>query len=158
MIIVIISFLLDGIVSSIINYHSLMYPLFSLLSLITSYTYFNQKDNSYIIMAFILGLSYDLVYTDTLFFNACLFLSSALLLKKIFEKFPYNYISVLVISFIMIFYYRILSYLILAFINYLNFSISFLLQGIYSSIIINIIYISVAYLIISSNQLIFHRK
>lgn len=158
MIIIVISFLLDGVVGGLINYDSLMYPLFSLLSLITSYTYFNQKDNMYLLLAFIIGLAYDLVYTDTLFFNACIFLSSAMLLKKIFEKFPYNYLSILLISLIMIFYYRIFIYLILIFINYLNFNTLVLLQGIYSSIIINIIYISIVYLIINSNQLIFHHK
>lgn len=158
MIIIIMSFLLDSIISNLINYNSLLYPLFSILSLIVGYTYFNQKNNSYLITSFVLGLLYDIVYTDTLFFNACLFLSVALLLQKAFEKFPYNYLSVLVLSFITIIYYRVLSYLILIFIDYLNFNTNFFFQGIYSSFLSNIIYITLVYLFINRDTLIFHRK
>lgn len=156
MIIMIISFILDGVISNLINYNSLMYPICSLLSLIIVYPYFNQNDNTYLVASFLLGILYDVVYTDTIFFNACLFLILALSLKKVFKKFSYKYFSVLITTLVSIVSYRTISYITLVLIHYLNYNIYTFCKGIYSSFIINIIYITLFYLI-SSKKLILRR-
>lgn len=157
MIIIIISFILDNVIASLINFDSLMYPLFSILSLILTYNHFNQRDNFYFIVSFILGLIYDIAYTDTVFLNAFIFLLLAYLLRKAFTKIVYNYLSVLLISISTIIYYRLITYIILVIVKYINFNFLFLLKGIYSSLIINFIYISVVYLINNSKKIIFKK-
>ena len=157
MIIVIISFVLDNLISNLTNYNSILYPLFTVLSLILIYKDFNRKNNNYFIYSFILGFVYDVAVTDTLFLNAFIFLFLSYLIRIIFNRITYNYISVLFISIGSIIYYRIVTYLILNILNYLNFNIILLCKSIYSSIVINIIYISVFYLIVHRRKLIFKR-
>lgn len=154
MIIVFISFILDNIISKLIPYNSLMYPLFSILSLELIYPYFNYNDNRYHVLSFFLGLIYDLAYTDTIFLNASIFLLLSYILKIIFKKFNYNYLSVLIVSIITIIYYRLSVYLILVLVKYLSFDILSLIRGIYNSLIINIIYISILYIIVNGKRLI----
>lgn len=150
----IISFILDNLISNFINHNSLFYPLFTMLSLIIIYPKFNKKDNKYYIYSFILGLIYDITVSDTLFLNAFIFLLLSYILNYIFKKIPYNYLSILIISILTIIYYRLVTYLTLILLNYLNINILILLKSIYSSLILNIIYIS----ILSNKKLIFKKK
>lgn len=151
--IVVISFLLDNLVSNFISIKGIFYPLFSLLSLVIVYPY-NKKN--YLKISFIIGLLYDITYTDTLFLNAFIFLISAYFIKQIFKKIEYNYISYLFASLLIILFYRISTYSILLIITYTSFDISILLKSIYSSIIINIIYLTIVYIIIN-RKLIFKK-
>ena len=157
MIVIIISFILDNIISNLINYYSIFYPLFTLLSLVLIYPHFNKKSKKYFICTFIFGFIYDISVTDTLFLNAFIFLLLAYLLKYTFNKLTYNYLSVLLLSLGAIIYYRAVNFLILVVINYLSFNIGLLFKSIYCSIILNVIYISVYYLI-NSKRLIFKRR
>lgn len=154
MITIIVSFILDNFVSNFISLKSLFYPLFSLLSLIIIYPFYKRQ--KYLKISFILGLFYDIVYTDTLILNAFLFLIQAYLLKRIFKKIEYNYISCLLISLLSIIFYRTSTYIILIIINYTSFNIINLIKAIYSSIIINLIYLSLFYLILN-RKLIFKK-
>lgn len=157
MITVITSFILDNLISNLLNYNSVFYPLFTIISLILIYTDFSKRNNNYFIYAFIVGLIYDISVTDTLFLNAFIFLMLAYILKKIFNKITYNYFSILFISIGTIIYYRVVTYLVLVVVNYLNFDIYVLLKSIYSSLILNIIHISIFYLITHPKKLIFKR-
>ena len=158
MIIVIISFLLDNVISNLLNYNSIFNPLFTLTSLILIYPNFNKKSNNYFIYAFILGLIYDISITNTLFLNAFVFFSLSLLIRFVLKKIKYNYLSILVLLLGSIIYYRLITYIILVIINYLNFSFYYLFKSIYSSIFLNIIYISFVYLIINIKRLILKKN
>ena len=114
----IISLILDNFVSNFINHNSLFYPLFTLLSLIIIYPKFTKKINKYYLTSFLLGLIYDVAVTDTLFLNAFIFLLLSYIINYIFRKIPYNYLSVLIISFRYISNCRI-------HINYLCFTVAF---------------------------------
>ena len=142
---IIISFILDNFISNFINHNSLFYPLFTLLSLIIIYPKFIKKINKYYLTSFLLGLIYDIAVTDTLFLNAFIFLLLSYIINYIFRKTPYNYLSVLIISFISIIYYRVITYIVLLLLNYLNFNLLTLLKSIYNSLILNIIYITILY-------------
>ena len=155
--IVIVSFILDNIVSNFLNYNSIFNPLFTLLSLVLIYPSFNKRSNNYYIYVFILGFIYDVAITNTLFLNAFIFILLAYFIKLIFNKIPYNYLSVLIITLCSIIYYRVITYAILIILNYLDFNLFYLFKSIYTSILLNIIYISILYLIINSKRLIFKR-
>jgi len=155
--IVIISFVLDNIVSNFLNYNSIFNPLFTLLALILIYPCFNKRSNNYYIYAFVLGFIYDVSITNTLFLNAFIFLLLSYLIRLMFKKIPYNYLSILIISLCSIIYYRVITYIVLIILNYLDFNLFYLFKSIYTSILLNVIYISILYLIINSKRLIFKR-
>lgn len=155
--IVIVSFILDNIVSNFLNYNSIFNPLFTLLSLVLIYPSFNKRSNNCYIYVFILGFIYDVAITNTLFLNAFIFILLAYFIKLIFNKIPYNYLSVLIITLCSIIYYRVITYAVLIILNYLDFNLFYLFKSIYTSILLNIIYISILYLIINSKRLIFKR-
>ena len=77
-IIIIISLLLDGILSNylpyLVNDLSLFTSLFTLVSIFIIYPFFKKKEKKYLITIFIIGIIYDLFYTNLLFFNGVLFL------------------------------------------------------------------------------------
>lgn len=147
-IIVLISFLLEGIISKYIPMDTILFEsMFTVMSLIIIYPYFHNKEKKYFSLAFFTGLLYDIVYTNTFLFNAIIFLAIAYIIKKINAYISNNYINVAIISLIIIIIYRLLVYFILCLINYLNFNIRSLLYSIADSLILNMIYSIILYLI-----------
>ncbi len=144
---VIISFVFDSIFSNIIPTDSIFLPLFSLISLIIIYPYFHKEENSYLKFTFLLGLLYDIAYTDTLFLNAFIFLLIGFCIKLINEYISNNIFNVSIMSLLVVIIYRFITYFVLVMINYLNYDFTNLLASIYSSLIINVIYGIILYLI-----------
>lgn len=133
----IISFLLDGIISNHYNFYS----LFTLMYLI----FINRKKNKYTI-TLIIGFLYDIAYTDTLFLNAFMFVLILYIIEKFYNYFKNNFINTVLLSFIIIFIYRVITYLLLCMIDYLNFESFDLITSIYKSLIINLIFVMIIYL------------
>lgn len=147
-IVIIISFVLEGILSKYIPTNSLLFELlFTLISLIIIYPYFHNNENKYFGLCFFTGLLYDIVYTNTFLFNAVVFLIIGFIIKKINNVISNNSINVAIMSLIIIIIYRIIIYFILCLISYLNFNIKDLLYSIASSLVLNIIYSAILYLI-----------
>lgn len=144
---VIVSFFLDSILTTFIPIDSIFLPLFSLISLIVIYPYFHKEENSYIKFSFLLGLLYDIVYTDTLFLNAFVFLLISFCIKLIHEYISNNIFNVSIMGLLVVTIYRIITYFILAIINYLSYDFNELLVSIYSSLIINVFYGIILYLV-----------
>ena len=85
LIVLIISFLLDGFLLSNINSNSFLFPLCSLMALIIIYPFFKKHDyNKFLIVSGIMGMFYDLVYMNTLLLNIGVFLLMAIIIKLIF--------------------------------------------------------------------------
>ena len=86
---VIISFLLDGVLSNFLNYMlgdiSIFNPLLTIVAIIMIYPYFKKDENKYLITSFILGFLYDLFYTNLLFTDAILFLLLALIYSYLYK-------------------------------------------------------------------------
>ena len=130
-IIIFLSLILDGIISNII---------------IKPYYKINKN---YLILSFILGILYDIAYTDLLYINAILFLLIGYFIIFITKRLKDNIFNVTIISILTIIYYRTLSYLTYIISTKDIFNINILFKSIYSSIIINIIYIIICYIITS---------
>ncbi len=139
----ILSFLLDGIISNF----NLGLPLFTLLSLIIIYPYFRNKDENFLMTCGIIGLMYDFVYTDTLLFNFLMFIMMGICIKFIFYRLSNSLLNISLISIAYIAIYRLISYIILFLAGYMSFNMTLLFKGIYQSLIINIIYVILMYLI-----------
>ena len=109
-----VSFFLDGILSRYILQDSLFLPLFTIVSLIIIYPYFNNDNFRYFRFISIIGLLYDITY---------------------------------LMSIISIVLYRVITFLITIIFNSKNYSLSDLLKSIYNSLILNIIYCIVIYVV-----------
>lgn len=131
----ILAFILDGVISR----YLFSAPLLTLLTLI--FIYKNNKRYTYTL---IIGILYDVIYTDTLFLNTFLFFISLLLVERIFKYLKFNLINVTVTSVLLIVLYRFITYFILLLLGYLEFNYLNLLIGILISLI-NVIYVFIIY-------------
>lgn len=138
--ILIISFLMDGIISNYVSFSGLFVPLFSLIGLIVSYEFFNFEKESFYKYAFILGLCYDLIYTDTFVFYAFLFMFMAFVVMHVTKILTSNYFGLILVSVICIILFRCITYFFLVITGNAIFNLDNLYKGIYSSFLINIIY------------------
>ena len=125
-----ISLILETIVSNVVGINSIFIPLFFIMSLILIY-----PKEDYLIICFICGLIYDICFYNSLFINTISFILIGLLIPNL-KKYNIYLKSIIVIIF-----YRFISYFMLVLIGYTKFSINLLFKSIYSSIILNIIFI-----------------
>ncbi len=148
-IILIISFLLDSIVSNFISFDSLFQPLFTLMALIIIFPYFisHKGNQNYLLTCFITGICYDLIYTDTLVIHGFLFLLIGYIIMKLNLVLASNCLNDIIIGVIIIIFYRLIMYALLLITANISFDIFAIIKGIYSSLILNIIYIFLVFLI-----------
>ena len=147
--IIVLSFVLESMFSTIIPINTnFLNPVFVLMSLILIVPYFNKFDKKYLITCSIVGLFYDIAFTNTIVFYAVIYLLMGLVIRFISSRLSHSILSVNLLAIIIIIFYRTVVYFILVAINYFKFDISHLLHGIYSSILLNLIYISLLYLLL----------
>lgn len=130
----IIAFLLDGIISR----YFMFFPLLTLISLIY------ENKNKYLLVL-IIGILYDIVYTDTLFLNTIIFYLCLFFIEFYFRKMKNNFLNKLLLGFILIIIYRISTYLFLSISNYLTFDFLILIKSILFSLI-SLLYIFIRYI------------
>ena len=144
-----ISFILEGIVSNLVPANSLFIPLFAIVALLVSYPYFNDNRVKYLIYSGALGFLYDLVYTNTPFINTFSFLISSLIIILICKFITINKLNLILIALFILLFHQTVNYILLCLFNYRIFNNITLLEGLYSSLIINVIYSYIAHIIIS---------
>ena len=152
-IITIISLLLDGLLTNYLPYLvgdlSLFTPLLTVVSIFVIYPFFRKKEKNYFSFIFILGIIYDLFYTNLLFFNAILFLIIGLITKYIYKNFEVNSIRLILYTIILVTSYESITGLILYIYNMVPITMPKVIYKITHSLIINIIYIEIVYFIIN---------
>ena len=146
-IVIIISFFFDGIFSMMVNADTIFNSLFTLMALILIYPYFNKKNANYYKVCFLTGLFFDLVYTDTIIFNAFLFNLIGIIIVKLNELLANNPFNNSLMAVILIALFRLVTYFFLFLTGNIEFSYAILFKGIYSSLISNIVYVSLGYMI-----------
>lgn len=145
-IVTILSFFLESLVSNFVSIHSnLFLPLFSIVALVIIYPYFKKERSNYYKVAAILGLFYDIVFTDTLILNLFLFLMTAYFITKMNYMLSNNYFNVALMTVLAIAFYRSISFFVLVIIGYLPFSWFALGRGIMTSLVLNVIYAVILY-------------
>lgn len=151
-IILILSFILDGVLSLIFPFNTnLFVSTFSLLSLIFIYPFIKENKN-YIIISFIFGLIYDITYTNTILLNGFIFLLISFIIIKLYKIFTMNIFNMIIISICLIISYRTMTYLFLLIVSNNLFDIKNLFESIYSSLILNVIYIIFNYCILTRKR------
>ena len=151
-IILIISFILDGILTNflpyLVNDLSLFTPLLTLVSIFMIYPFYKKKQNKYFIIITIVGILYDLFYTNLLFFNASLFIIIGLITKYIYKNFKINYIRIIIYIILIITFYELLTGIIILIFNLVPITLPKVIYKITHSLILNIIYSEIIYLIL----------
>lgn len=152
LIIIIISILLDGILTNFLPYLytdlSILTPLFTLVSIFMIYPFFRKKEKTYFIIIFIVGIIYDLFYTNLLFFNGVLFLSIGLLIKYIYKTYEITSLRLILYIIILVSSYELLTGIILLIYNVVPVTFYKVFYKIINSLLLNIIYGELIYLII----------
>ena len=143
----VISFLLDGVMSRYILAPSLFLPLFTIVSLVIIYPYFNNNNYRYFRYIAILGLLYDITYLNTLFFNFFIFMLIGFIIGFFNYLLSNNLYTSLLITIISIVIYRITNYLFIVIFKNYSFNFFDLLESIYSSLLLNLIYCIVLYIL-----------
>ena len=150
-IIIVISFFLDGILSNFLDYMlndlSLFTPYFTLISLIAIYPFFIKENNKYYILAAILGFLYDLFYTNLFLTNAIFFFLISYFVSIIERKIELNLITnLLLLAFILMIYHLIFALTLFIF-NVVPINITNIIYLISHSLILNLIYGEILFLL-----------
>ncbi|MBQ9019291.1 MAG: hypothetical protein IJ097_03140 [Bacilli bacterium] len=150
--IVIISLILDGILTNFLPYLnnnlSFFTPLLTLVSIFMIYPFFKKKEIKYFILIFIIGIIYDLFYTNLLFFNAVMFVIIGLVIRYIYKSYEITPIRLILYIILLIISYELLTGIILLVFNIVPITIYKLLYKITHSLILNIIYGELIYYIL----------
>jgi cell shape-determining protein MreD len=138
-----LAFLLDNFLNTYINISniSILIPLFSVVSLILIYPYFNNNDSNFYKISFVFGLIYGITYSNMFIYDACIFLLIAILIKFINEILSNNNINVIIMGIIVIIIYNIINTIILNIINYSNITNDFLFKTIINHLTLNSIFL-----------------
>lgn len=152
-IIIAISLFLDGLLTNILPYTvgnlSLFTPLLTLISLFSIYPFYIKQPKQYYITAIIMGIIYDLFYTNLLFFNAILFLTIAIIIKYLYKKYEVNYLTIILYTILIINTYEIIQAIIIIIFNLVPITLMSLIYKIVHSLLINIIYTEIIHFIIN---------
>ena len=119
-IIIIVSMYFDGLLTNILPYIpndlSLVTPMLTIVSLILIYPFYKKKERKYFITVFIVGMIYDLLYTNLLFFDSLVFLFFGIIIKFIYNNLYVSHIKLsLYIILLIAFYELIMTVFILIF-------------------------------------------
>ena len=102
---IIISFLLDGLISNYVSINivspSYLRTIYTIISIVITYHYFDNS-KKYLIILIILGFLFDIVYTNTFPLNIVIFLVLYLLLKQMDYYIPNNLLTINIKSIICI--------------------------------------------------------
>lgn len=143
------SFFFEGIISNFIPINTyFLAPLTTLMSLLIIYPFFYNDDKNFLMIVFFTGIVYDLVYTNTLLFHGLIFLFMGLIIKKLNVFMSNNTLNTAFMGFILIIIYRFISYILFIIVGYGDFNIVHLLYSIASSLIFNMIYVAILYMVI----------
>ena len=149
---VIISFLLDGIISNILPFNlvdpSYFKTIYSVISLVIIYNYFDNHQK-YLKILITLGIFFDIVYTNTFILNIVVFLIIYLVLSNLDYVITTNIFTVNLKSIVCVSTYHIITYIILLLANYNHYSIKLLGIILLRSIIMTIVYTTISYLLMN---------
>ena len=148
----VISLIFDGIIINylpyLVNDLSFFTPMFTLISIFIIYPLYRKKEKYYFIALFILGIVYDLMYTNMLFFNATIFIIIGLFTKIINKNLELSILKNIIYIIFIIIIYEFVTAIILYIYNIVPISIDKVLYKIIHSIILNVIYGDILFLFI----------
>lgn len=151
-IVVISSIFLDGLLTNYLPYSqnclSLFTPLLTVVSFILIYPFYRKKIKKYYLTSIIIGLIYDLLYTNSLFINAILFLIIAYVTKLIYKNIEVNCFNIIFFVIVIICLYEGLNAIIIIIFNLVPMTLESIIYKIIHSLLLNILTTEIAFIII----------
>lgn len=152
-VILVISFLLDGILSNFLPYMvgdlSLFTPMLTIVSFVVIYPFFTKTIRKYLTICFVTGLVYDFMYTNLLFYNAILFLGLGALVMILYRYIRLNWLSLFLFISLAIIGYEVMNVIVILIFQLVPMTFYRFLYKIGHSLLLNLIYGEILYLIIS---------
>lgn len=139
-ILIILSLLLDGYLSTIISSSSYFLPLLTLTTIYLIYPKYNKKISSYKLIVIIVGLIYDLLYTNLLLFHAVIFYILSFLIIHIYKNYSQTKLTTILSLIILIVVYELLVASIFFIFQVSTITFIKLITKIFKSLLLNIIY------------------
>ena len=153
MIYIFITFILDILFSNIISlaYQNINYffPLL-LVSSIPIFYLLIKNNLKFFTIIIIIGLLYDLLYSDIFLINTYYFLLYSFFIYIFYLNKKITFLNIFLLSFLGIILYDTFIFFILIFLDYSTFKIQYLYYKELRSILVNIIYIIFSYLLLKS--------
>lgn len=146
----IISLFLEVIMSiffpSTLNNVSLFTTIYTIIGFVIIYPYFSNM-KKYFLLIIIFGSLFGILYGSGFVFSLFLFLLVAIVIRLLYNIFPENIFMTNLISYISIFIYHLLSFIFLNLFSSISYSFMTLVNILFGSIIMTIIYTSISYFI-----------
>ncbi len=152
-ILMIISLLLDGLITNFLPYLSnqlsIFTPLLTLTTIFIITPLYQKKDKKYYILLFIFGIIYDLFYTNLLFLNAILFTIIGFISKYINKNYEITHIRLIIFIILIITIYESSYALILWLFQLVPITLTKVIYKIIHSLLLNCIVGEILYIIIN---------
>lgn len=151
---IIISFFLDGILSNFLPFMmgelSYFTPFLTLICIILVYPLFKKKERHYMLAIMLTGLLYDLFYTNLFLTHCLLFGFFGLLVILLYRKVAINWLTNLCLLVFFLFFYQGCFSLLLFVFNIVPITLDGFLYQFSHSLVLNVLYGEVLYFIIKS--------
>lgn len=151
-IIIIISIYLDGFLTLFLPYIpgdlSYFTPLLTITSFLLIYPLYRKKERTYFITLLITGLIYDLLYTNLLFYDSIIFILLGYIISLIYKNLDVSNIKIGLYTILLIIVYEVLFYIFIVIFNIVPISLPKLIYKITHSILLNVIYSEIVFLVI----------
>ena len=157
LLLVMVSIFLDVIFNNIfiisINSISYFYPMFTITSVVyLSNFYTNPNRKNYYVLVLLIAIMYDCIVIGNILISICLFLSIAVLNIKLKNHLTNNLINNILRLILSIICYDLLFNLLFVIVGYKVFDISKIIYKITHSLIVNIIYLVVMFLVLKPRK------
>lgn len=139
-ILLIVALFLDGFLSTIIPLNYPFLPLITVTTIYLIYPILKKKQKTYLLISFISGILYDLLYTNQLLFNAIIFTTTSYITKYFYKTYQQTKITKIIYLIIILIIYELLSASLLFIFQITSITISRIIYKILYSILLNIIY------------------
>lgn len=154
--IIISSFILDIILSNVLPFMkgdlSIFTSLFVPITIYLIYPFYKNQELKYYIESFIIGIIYDLIFTNLLFFDGVIFLIISLVSVKIYKNFIVDKYKNIMYVFLIIILYEFLMASIFLIFNLVPISFYDFVYKISHTLLINVVYGFLLYEIIGSGS------
>ena len=154
--IIISSFILDIILSNVLPFMkgdlSIFTSLFVPITIYLIYPFYKNQELKYYIESFIIGIIYDLIFTNLLFFDGVIFLIISLVSVKIYKNFIVDKYKNIMYVFLIIILYEFLVASIFLIFNLVPICFYDFVYKISHPLLINVVYGFLLYEIIGSGS------
>ena len=154
--IIISSFILDIILSNVLPFMkgdlSIFTSLFVPITIYLIYPFYKNQELKYYIESFIIGIIYDLIFTNLLFFDGVIFLIISLVSVKIYKNFIVDKYKNIMYVFLIIILYEFLVASIFLIFNLVPICFYDFVYKISHTLLINVVYGFLLYEIIESGS------